>query len=70
MPSFASVSTYIAHVASSAGICLPCVLHEEDELVLILYYSAAASLFNVGWAAVQASRMIGFDSQSAHVLGR
>ena len=41
------------------GQCLPCSITSGavGETYLLLYYCAAASFFNVGWAAVQVSHM-------------
>ena len=41
------------------GNCLPCTLSDgtSGPMVLLIYYCASASLFNVGWAAVQVSHM-------------
>ncbi|GMF40511.1 unnamed protein product [Phytophthora fragariaefolia] len=40
------------------GACAPRWFSPEpSRLVLLVYYSAAASIFNVGWAAVQVSHM-------------
>eukprot|EP00808_Paulinella_micropora_P018715 g70470.t1 len=35
--------------------CVPCDLQQTNQLLLVAYYSAAAALFNVGWAALQVS---------------
>ena len=41
------------------GQCLPCSITDGavGQTYLLLYYCAAASFFNVGWAAVQVSHM-------------